>query len=62
MRSRLATITLEVLALAALAFLVNSCGSQKYCPTCGTTVNGAYGVLNVVPVPEHNPTGEPGGP
>lgn len=62
MRSRLATITLEVLALAALAFLVNSCGSQKYCPTCGTTVNGAYSVLNVVPVPEHNPTGEPGGP
>jgi len=25
-------------------------------------VNGAYGVLNVIPVPEHNPTGEPGGP
>jgi len=25
-------------------------------------VNGAYSVINVVPVPEHNPTGEPGGP
>jgi hypothetical protein len=25
-------------------------------------VNGAYGIINVVPVPEHNPTGEPGGP
>jgi hypothetical protein len=25
-------------------------------------VNGAYAVLDVIPVPEHNPTGEPGGP
>ncbi|MGB7845691.1 MAG: hypothetical protein WBL63_08765 [Candidatus Acidiferrum sp.] len=61
MRSRLAKI-IEVMAVVALAFLINSCGAQKYCPTCGTTVNGAYTVLDVVPVPEHNPTGEPGGP
>lgn len=62
MRSRAATKILEVMAMMALVFLLNSCASQPYCPTCGTTVNGAYGVLNVVPVPEHNPTGEPGGP
>jgi hypothetical protein len=61
MRSRLARI-IEVAAVVAFGFLLNSCGSQPFCPTCGTTVNGAYGVLNVVPVPEHNPTGEPGGP
>jgi hypothetical protein len=62
MRSRAAKIIFEVAVVVALGFLLNSCGSQKYCPTCGTTVNGAYAVLNVVPVPEHNPTGEPGGP
>ena len=53
---------LGIMALVPLGFLMNSCGSQAYCPTCGTTVNGAYTVLDVVPVPEHNPTGEPGGP
>ena len=62
MRSTLARIILEVAAVLALAFLLNSCGGQPHCPTCGTTVNGAYSVINVVPVPEHNPTGEPGGP
>ena len=62
MRSRVSRISLEILALAVLAFVLNSCGGQKGCPTCGTTVNGAYSVINVVPVPEHNPTGEPGGP
>jgi len=61
MRSRLIKIV-EMAAVLALGFLLNSCGSQPFCPTCGTTVNGAYGVLNVIPVPEHNPTGEPGGP
>jgi hypothetical protein len=61
MRSRVMKI-IEMAAVLALGFLLNSCGTQKFCPTCGTTVNGAYGVLNVVPVPEHNPTGEPGGP
>jgi hypothetical protein len=62
MRSRVAKITLEVAAAMALAFLISGCASEPYCPTCGTTVNGAYTVINVIPVPEHNPTGEPGGP
>jgi len=62
MRSRAARIIFEVSAMLAVAVFLNSCGSQKFCPTCGTTVNGAYGVINVIPVPEHNPTGEPGGP
>lgn len=62
MRSSIAKILFEVMAVVALGFLLTSCSSQPYCPTCGTTVNGAYGVLNVIPVPEHNPTGEPGGP
>src|SRR5215467_14760456 len=62
MRSGVAKVILEVAAVVVVAFLLNSCGGQKGCPTCGTTVNGAYAVINVVPVPEHNPTGEPGGP
>jgi hypothetical protein len=62
MRPRFTRIVLALVPVLALGFLFNSCGSQKYCPTCGTTVNGAYGVVNVIPVPEHNPTGEPGGP
>ena len=62
MRSGVAKVILELAAVVVVAFLLNSCGGQKGCPTCGTTVNGAYAVINVVPVPEHNPTGEPGGP
>ena len=62
MRSGVAKVILEVAAAVVVAFLLNSCGGQKGCPTCGTTVNGAYGIINIVPVPEHNPTGEPGGP
>jgi hypothetical protein len=61
MRSRLATI-LGAVMLVALVFIWNSCGTQPGCPTCGTTTSGAYGVIDVIPVPEHNPTGEPGGP
>ena len=62
MMSRGTKIIVQVTALLAVGFLMDSCGSQPYCPTCGTTVNGAYAVINVIPVPEHNPTGEPGGP
>jgi hypothetical protein len=29
---------------------------------CGTTKNDGYANIDVIPVPEHNPTGEPGGP
>jgi len=62
MRSKATKILFEVAAVLALAFLMTSCASEPYCPTCGTTQNGAYAILNVIPVPEHNPTGEPGGP
>ena len=61
MRSRLATI-LGAVMVVALALVWNSCGTQPGCPTCGTTTSGAYGIIDIVPVPEHNPTGEPGGP
>src|SRR5215469_18347867 len=62
MRSGVTKTVLELALVVVGAFLLNSCGGQKGCPTCGTTVNGAYAVINIVPVPEHNPTGEPGGP
>jgi hypothetical protein len=58
MRSR---IFLTVL-LTALFVILSGCGTPSNCPVCGTTSNGAYAVINVIPVPEHNPTGEPGGP
>ena len=48
--------------LTALFVLASSCGTTPNCPVCGTTVNGAYAVIDVIPVPEHNNTGEPGGP
>ncbi len=58
MRSRL----LLTLPLAALFILTSSCGTASNCPVCGTTTNGSYAVIDVIAVPEHNPTGEPGGP
>jgi hypothetical protein len=58
MRSR---ILLTVL-LITLFVIVTGCGTTPNCPTCGTTLNGSYININVIPVPEHNPTGEPGGP
>ena len=61
MKSRLMKIFAAAMLLA-VGLVWNSCGSQPGCPTCGTTTNGAYGVIDVIPVPEHNPTGEPGGP
>jgi hypothetical protein len=48
--------------LTALFVILTGCGTTSNCPVCGTTTNGAYAVINVIPVPEHNPTGEPGGP
>jgi hypothetical protein len=48
--------------ITALFVILSGCGTTPNCPVCGTTTNGAYTVINVVPVPEHNPTGEPGGP
>jgi hypothetical protein len=48
--------------LTALFVILSGCGGVTGCPVCGTTSNGAYGVIDIIPVPEHNPTGEPGGP
>jgi hypothetical protein len=52
---------LLTLLLTALFVIVSGCGGVKNCPVCGTTTNGAYANIVVVPVPEHNATGEPGG-
>jgi hypothetical protein len=48
--------------LTALFVILSGCGTTPGCPVCGTTKNGAYAVINVIAAPEHNPTGEPGGP
>lgn len=48
--------------LTVLFVLVSGCGTNSNCPTCGTTENGSYTIINIIPVPEHNPTGAPGGP
>jgi hypothetical protein len=53
-----------VVLLLALSFSPG-CGNgpgSANCPTCGTTSGGIYRNIDVIPVPEHNPTGEPGGP
>lgn len=52
----------KILAVFLLVAFFSSCGSPSGCPTCGTTKNGTFTLINVIPVPEHNPTGEPGGP
>ena len=54
--------TLFCFLVAALCMFWGGCGSAPNCPTCGTTTNGQYAVIDVIPVPEHNNTGEPGGP
>jgi len=53
---------LLTIAVIALFVILSGCGTTPNCPTCGTTKNGAYAVIDIVTVPEHNPTGEPGGP
>jgi len=58
MRSR---ILLTVL-LTGLFVIASGCGNVKGCPVCGTTTADGYANIDVIPVPEHNPTGEPGGP
>ena len=58
MRPRILLLTL----LTALFVVLSGCGSAPNCPVCGTTSHGAYAVIDVITVPEHNPTGEPGGP
>jgi hypothetical protein len=46
----------------ALLFSSAACEQNPNCPICGTVLNGTVGIIDVIPVPEHNPTGEPGGP
>src|SRR6202167_6669895 len=53
---------LLTISVTALFVILSGCGSVPNCPVCGTTQNGSYGVIDVITVPEHNPTGEPGGP
>lgn len=58
MRSRI----LLTILLTMLFVIASGCGNVKNCPVCGTTTADGYANINVIPVPEHNPTGEPGGP
>jgi hypothetical protein len=59
MRSR---VLLTILFTALLLIMVG-CGGSANCPTCGSTNDGqGYTDILNIPVPEHNPTGEPGGP
>jgi hypothetical protein len=58
MRSRI----LLTFLLSALFVIATGCGSVAGCPVCGTTKAGGYTDIVNITVPEHNPTGEPGGP
>jgi hypothetical protein len=58
MRSRI----LLTFLLTALFVIATGCGSVTGCPVCGTTKAGGYADIVNITVPEHNPTGEPGGP
>src|ERR1700676_3680648 len=53
---------LLTILLTALFVILSGCGTVKNCPVCGTTTGGTYGNIDVISVPEHNPTGEPGVP
>jgi len=53
---------LLTILLTALFVILSGCGQVKNCPVCGTTTGDGYTNIVVIPVPEHNPTGEPGGP
>jgi hypothetical protein len=53
---------LLTILLTALFVILSGCGTVANCPVCGTTSGGTYAVIDVIPVPEHNNTGEPGGP
>ncbi|MFZ0285005.1 MAG: hypothetical protein WAL32_07220 [Terriglobales bacterium] len=58
MRSRI----LLTILLTALFVIATGCGSVANCPVCGTTKADGYADIINITVPEHNPTGEPGGP
>src|ERR1700689_5915928 len=59
MRSRV----LLTILFTALLLIMTGCGGVANCPTCGAAPTGSgYGDILNITVPEHNPTGEPGGP
>src|SRR5229473_3320554 len=62
MRSKI--VPLVAFSLFAVTYyFVSGCGQgQANCPVCGTTHNGTVSLIDVIMVPEHNPTGAPGGP
>ncbi len=63
MRSKwLIAVGMFVAVLFQVGCGTNSLTTPGQCPVCGTTVNGQYGIIDIIPVPEHNPTGVPGGP
>jgi hypothetical protein len=54
---------LALVVLFAAVLISNSCGSSPAnCPLCGTDKHATVGLIGVMLVPEHNGTGEPGGP
>src|SRR5438270_7917580 len=50
------------IVVTAMFVILSGCGDVRNCPVCGTTKHDGYAVIDIMPVPEHNPTGEPGGP
>src|SRR5579862_7289789 len=48
--------------ISALWLMTLGCGGVANCPTCGTPTGAGYTDILNITVPEHNPTGEPGGP
>ena len=38
---------LLTILLTALFVILSGCGTTPNCPTCGTTVNGAYAIIDV---------------
>ena len=62
MRSKMMPFVVLAGVLAAFLF-ASSCGNgSSTCPTCGTDTHGTVGLILTMLVPEHNGTGEPGGP
>jgi hypothetical protein len=61
MRSKMLPLVAFAIVLTA-TLISNNCGGPANCPTCGTDKNGTVGLIDVMLVPEHNGTGEPGGP
>jgi hypothetical protein len=61
MRSKMLPLVAFAIVLTA-TLISNNCGGPANCPTCGTDKNATVGLIDVMLVPEHNGTGEPGGP